>query len=182
MPTQARLRQQRLDDRARLDNRPPRRVGSHGSPPFHPTAEMKRLVTALAGTKMTQVEIALVIVNPHTQRPISTETLRKFFRPELEAGWASLRSLIGRRYIEALNAGQAWAIREGLRQLFGWKNSRDIVTVENRVTIGQDDTVAEFERLLASIRAARTIEGSATEVRQDETGADVVPLSPRRRQ
>jgi len=138
----------------------------------------------MAGMKMTQAEIAAAIVNPHTERPISIETLRKYFKPELEAGWATLKSLISRRYIESLNAGQAWAIQSGLRQYFGWKNSAgDIIPVEAAPAAAQDDDqiIREFEQILAGIRDARTIDGSATKVRQD-TGADIVPLSPRRRQ
>ena len=151
MPTLAKLRPQ-------LADRPPRRVGSAGSPPFYPTADNKALVKALAGMKMSEAEIAAVIVNPHTEKPISIETLRKYFKPELEAGWASLKGLIGRRYIESLNAGQVWAIQAGLRQFYGWKNSgghhphRD-----SHAGAGQDDGEAmrELEHLLSTIRAAR---------------------------
>jgi hypothetical protein len=151
MPTLAKLRPQVAD-------RPPRRVGSAGSPPFYPTAENKALVKALAGTKMTQAEIAAVIINPHTEKPISIETLRKYFMPELEAGWASLKSLIGRRYMESLNAGQVWAIRAGLRHFYGWKNSGGIIPVETATPVaGQDgdEAMRELEHLLSSIRAAR---------------------------
>jgi hypothetical protein len=151
MPTLAKLRPQ-------LTDRPPRRVGSSGSPPFYPTTEMKALVKVLAGTKMTQAEIPAVIVNPHTEKPISIETLRKYFQPELEAGCASLKSLISRRYIESLNAGERWAIQAGLRQYFGWKNSGNIVPAEGTVVVEEDDddTIAEFDHLLSSIRTART--------------------------
>jgi len=86
--------------------RPQRRIGRSGSPPFHATAETKALVKALAGMRLTRIEICKLVID-------------------------------------------------------------------------DDDAIAEFERLLDRIRAARTIDGSATEVRQD-TGADVVPLSPRR--
>src|SRR6516225_341151 len=161
--------------------RPQLRIGRSGSPPFHATAETKALVKALAGMRLTRIEICKLVINPHTQRPISIDSLNKYFRPELEAGWAALKGLVGRRYIEALNAGQVWAIQAGLRQLFGWKNYGRIVTLDTAPPNSgdDDDAIAEFERLLDRIRAARTIDGSATEVRQD-TGADVVPLSPRR--
>jgi hypothetical protein len=52
--------------RPQLAQRPPRRVGSSGSPPFYPTTETKALVKAMAGMKMTQAEIAAVIINPHS--------------------------------------------------------------------------------------------------------------------
>lgn len=151
MPTLAKTRPQ-------LADRPPRRIGSAGSPPFTPTPEHKALVKAMAGMKMSEAEIAAVIVNPHTEKPISIETLRKYFKDELEAGWASLQSLVGRRYIESLNAGQVWAIRAGLRQFYGWKNSGGIIPIETATPeAGQDDDEAmrELEHLLSSIRAAR---------------------------
>jgi hypothetical protein len=182
--------------RPQLADRPPHRIGSAGSPPFRPTADNKALVKAMAGLKLTQAEIAAAIVNPHTERPISIETLRKYFRPELEAGWATLKSLVTRRYIEALNAGQVWAIQAGLRQLFGWRNSGHIIPLEAAPAAAQEDDdriIRDFERILAGIRAAaatEAIEDSATELPQDQTASDkpaadkpsgqVVPLTPRR--
>jgi hypothetical protein len=111
----------------------------------------------MAGMKMTQAEIAAAIVNPHTERPISIETLRKYFKPELDAGWATLKSLIGRRYIECLNAGPVWAIQVGLRQYFGWKNSGDVIPLEAASQAAQDDDqiIREFEHLHSGIRVAR---------------------------
>jgi hypothetical protein len=142
-------------------DRPPHRIGSAGSPPYYPTEKHRTLVKALAGMKMTKREICQVVINPHTERPISHDTLDKYFRPELEAGWASLKSLVGRRYIKSLKDGQAWAIRIGLRQFYGWKSSGNVVVVPLEAaaevaTHDDDETIREFEHLLLSIRAART--------------------------
>lgn len=57
-----------------------------GRPPFQPTAEQRRNVEVLAGLGLTQDEICLLVVNPTTGRPVTRDTLERYFRTELETG------------------------------------------------------------------------------------------------
>ncbi len=53
---------------------------------FEPTPEQRKRVQTLAGYGMGQREIAAVIKNPHTGKPVSVATLRKRFEEELRTG------------------------------------------------------------------------------------------------
>jgi hypothetical protein len=56
---------------------------SSGRPQFVPTQEQRLRVSVYVGAGLTQAEIAKLIVNPGTGRPVDEKTLRKFFAPEL---------------------------------------------------------------------------------------------------
>jgi hypothetical protein len=92
-----------------------------GRPPFVPTADQKLFVQAMAGIKMTLDEIRLLIINPQTNEPIAKTVLVKAFKRELTDGKARLKSIIARRFYEALERGDSWAIQLGLRTQFGWR-------------------------------------------------------------
>lgn len=91
--------------------------------PFAPTAEQRGFVAAMVGVKMTWDEICLLVVNPRTGRPISKETLQRHFMQELADGKAKLKALVGRRFMEAIEAREAWALQFALRHINGWKDS-----------------------------------------------------------
>jgi hypothetical protein len=75
----------------------------------------------MAGIKMTLDEIRLLIINPQTNEPIAKTVLVKAFKRELTDGKARLKSIIARRFYEALERGDSWAIQLGLRTQFGWR-------------------------------------------------------------
>lgn len=60
-------------------------------PAFLPTAQHRTFVSAVAGMRMTQEEIASIIQDPRTGQPISVPTLRKYFQHELETGRQRLK-------------------------------------------------------------------------------------------
>jgi hypothetical protein len=75
----------------------------------------------MAGIKMTLDEIRLLIINQQTNEPIAKTVLVKAFKRELTDGKARLKSIIARRFYEALERGDSWAIQLGLRTQFGWR-------------------------------------------------------------
>jgi hypothetical protein len=98
-------------------------------PTFQPTEDQRRWVRAMAGFKMTWDEMCLLVINPRTGKPISKETFGKAFAAELANGKARLKQLIATKYLERLNAGDAWAIQFGFRHIFGWQENENDVTV-----------------------------------------------------
>ena len=108
----------------------PNKPARVGHPPFEPTAEQRNFVAAMAGVRMTQDEIAMVIINPTTGRPINRETLAKYFAKELAEGKSKLKAVIGRRFLERLNAGEWHAIAFGFRHIFGWRENDLMVGVD----------------------------------------------------
>ena len=91
--------------------RPKKALGlrPRGRPPgdgFKPTAEQRNVVMMCAGYKMPEDEIARVVINPKTGKPISKVTLLAHFRADLDNGFAtvkmrvmaaSVRSAVGER-------------------------------------------------------------------------------------
>ena len=137
---------------------------------------------------MNQTEIVQVVINPHTGKPISLDTLRKYFSFELDTGWTQIKSLGGRRYLEALNRGERWAIEINLNHHWGWKSDQPHVEVINNTANINVDYEREFEYLLTSIRAARSHDegvrpGATREARRDAPQrhdvAESVPRLPK---
>jgi hypothetical protein len=96
--------------------------GKVGKPPFKPTQAQRELVTILIGMKMTWDQVRLLVINPRTGEPIAKTALSKHFRRELAEGGAQLKALIASKYHQALQNGDCWAVRMGLRNKFGWLN------------------------------------------------------------
>lgn len=105
-------------DIAERQNRP----SKGGMPRFVPTDDQRRFVSAMAGL-MTWNEIASIVINPRTSKPISKETLQRAFADELKVATARRKSIIGHRFIELVEAGDPWAIKFGLRYICGWNNA-----------------------------------------------------------
>ena len=63
-----------------------------GRPPFVPTPEMRNVVGLASGWGLPQDQIALLITNPSTGKPINEDTLKIHFEEELKQGisWANL--------------------------------------------------------------------------------------------
>jgi hypothetical protein len=59
---------------------------------YHPTDEDRNIVQVLAGILTPHNEIALVMVNPRTKKPISITTLRKAFKDQLAHGRARVKA------------------------------------------------------------------------------------------
>src|SRR5262249_40069257 len=104
-----------------------------GQPKFIPSTEQKNFVSVMAGMRMSHAEIAGVIINPRTQKPIDDMTLRRAFATELAVARAKIKSLVSTRFYEALIRGEQWAINFGLRHFLGYRND------DVKVSIGGGD-------------------------------------------
>jgi hypothetical protein len=68
--------------------------GKKGMPAFEPTDDQRKQVELLVGLGLTYVEIATVIINPRTNRGISTTTLQQRFEKELAEGQAKVKARV----------------------------------------------------------------------------------------
>jgi hypothetical protein len=98
-----------------------------GRPPFEPTKEDRARVQTLAGLGMRHDEICLLVDNPETGQPISEDTLRKYFKRELERGAPMANSTVARAlYTNATSAssrGHTTASIFWAKTRMGWKET-----------------------------------------------------------
>jgi hypothetical protein len=100
-----------------------------GQPPFEPTREQRRFVAAMAGTRMTWDEMCQLVLNPRSGKPISKETLGKYFRQELDAGKAKLKAKVAGKWMDAIDKGEQWAVQFALRHICGYRDGEVSVNV-----------------------------------------------------
>lgn len=67
-------------------NRKGKERGRTGRPPFVPTPEQRAQVEIMAGLGLRQGDIALLVINPETGRPIDERTMAREFADELARG------------------------------------------------------------------------------------------------
>jgi hypothetical protein len=92
----------------------------HEQKPFIATEEQRRIVSILSGFNVKQDDICKLIPGVNGNKWISKHTLNKHFRAELETGNVTLKELIARKFVDALEHGEAWAIRLGLKNKHRW--------------------------------------------------------------
>jgi hypothetical protein len=56
----------------------------------------------------------------HDGKPITKACLHKHFKRELADGGAKVKALIGQKFVEAVQRGEQWAIKLGMRNRYGW--------------------------------------------------------------
>ena len=99
-------------------------------PVFEPTEQQRIFVAAMAGAKMSVREIACLVINPRTNKPIAADTLQKAFAYELEAGIAKFKAFLIERWKEKLEPGGQWAPLEfALRAVNGLDDRAGAVSV-----------------------------------------------------
>jgi hypothetical protein len=75
--------------------------GRSGRKAFEPTADQRNTVKIMAGLAIPEDQICLAIINPQTRKPISTTTLRRAFRQEINTAQIELHTLVGNALINA---------------------------------------------------------------------------------
>jgi hypothetical protein len=91
-----------------------------GQPPFEPTKEQRRLVSVLAGMGRPHKEIATLVVNPRTGKPIDDVTLRLRFPEELCQAKAKVSLILGTSLLGKAKAGDNGALGMLARNHWGW--------------------------------------------------------------
>lgn len=90
------------------------------SKPFIPTDEQRFTVRQLVG-KMSEDDIASVIVNPETGRPITAKTMRKRFRKELQQGRINTKAYVIGKLFKLIEKENPASIFFYLKTQEGWR-------------------------------------------------------------
>jgi hypothetical protein len=109
------------------ENRPQNSVGR---PAFRPTDEQRRQVEAMVGYGIPEAQIALLIINPQTNRPIDEKTLRRHFRDEIDRGQVKANAAVAQSLFKLATSGNVTAAIFWIKTRMGWKE-----TVVNEVNI-----------------------------------------------
>src|SRR6516165_6952538 len=91
-----------------------------GQPPFEPTKEQRRTVSILAGVGRPHKEIATLVINPRTGKPIDDVTLGLRFPEELCQAKAKVSLILGTSLLGKAKAGDNGAIGMLARNHWGW--------------------------------------------------------------
>jgi hypothetical protein len=91
-----------------------------GRPPFKPTKEQRRMVSILAGLGRPHKEIATLLINPRTGKPIDDVTLRLRFPEELCQAKAKVSLILGTSLLGKARAGDNGALGMLARNHWGW--------------------------------------------------------------
>ena len=119
-------------------------------PSFKPTEAQRKLVEQLSGFGIPQRMICSLVENQSEGgKPVSAETLEKYFRTELDRGKAkALSQVAGRLFKTAISGESSQAVTAAifiLKTQAGWKESKEDVpenekpTYVKKIFIVQDD-------------------------------------------
>ena len=138
-----------------------------GRPPFKPTDEQRRNVAMMVAIGLRR-ELCLLVVNPHTKKPISVDTLARHFPHELESGVANAKAQVGssivRRALDLNHPQGATCAIFFAKTRMGWKE-HNVVEVESKSGVlvapgamAVDDWIEAAQRRAASTEQPGTKE------------------------
>jgi len=94
---------------------------------FEPTDEQRKQVEAMKGYGIPEPDIALLIINPRTEKPIARETLRKHFAYELSVGNAKANAKVAQSlYQQATDGKNTTAAIWWTKTRMGWKETQNL--------------------------------------------------------
>jgi hypothetical protein len=94
-----------------------------GRPAFQPTDEQRRQVEAMIGFGIPEAEIARLVVNPQTNRPVDEKTLRLHFRSEIDTGQVKANAAVAQSLFRQAVGGNVTAAIFWLKTRMGWKET-----------------------------------------------------------
>jgi hypothetical protein len=117
---------------------------------FRPSDQDKRVVQLLAGFAIPRDRICWAVVNPHTRRPITTDTLAKYFETELSRGRAEVDQLLADGLSKRLREANMTALVWCSKNLWNWADhvvqDGKGTSVDLSITIKPEDIAAELRR------------------------------------
>jgi hypothetical protein len=135
---------------------------------FVPDRYHKKLVTELVGFGLTHEEIAPLVIDYHTQQPISASSLRRHFRRELTLGLPKANATIARALFKAAAQGNVTAQIFWLKTRAGWREVQFVEVVPSPSEMSDE-------------QLDRFIERGEADIRTREAGGNVASLSAYRK-
>lgn len=90
---------------------------------FEPTEDQRNVVSMLAAVMIPQEDIARVIINPDTKKPIALNTLKAAFPEELETGRLKVKAFTVGKLFGLIQKGVPSAIYFYLKTQCGWRET-----------------------------------------------------------
>jgi hypothetical protein len=139
-----------------------------GRPQFKPTDEHRHQVETLSGLGLKLEEIALLIVNPQTDQPISVNTLRRHFAEELARGKPKMDAQVAqslvRRAVDMNHPQGATCAIFYLKTRAGWRETLGIeANIKSGVLVAPAEQDPEDWIAAAARRTADAPEPGAEE-------------------
>jgi hypothetical protein len=125
-----------------------------GRPPFEPTKEQRDVVSILAGLGRPHKEIATLVVNPRTRKPIDDVTLRLRFPEELRQAKAKVSLILGTSLLGKAKAGDNGALGMLARNHWGWDRP-GATTMALSVPSANGDIGEEGKIIIEMVRARK---------------------------
>ncbi len=125
---------------------------SHRFKRFDPTPDQRKVVRAAAQIGLPRDRIALLVINPHSNNPISERTLQYKFKDELRAGSAAADFKVLKTLVEMASSGDSVAATIFYAKCrLGWREQIDVehkgsVSV-NRVPVPGVVSLDEWQRV-----------------------------------
>lgn len=152
--------------------------GRPGHPPYVPTQDHRALVETLTGYGIPQDDIAKLIINPTTGKPIDGKTLRAYYRHELDVGTTKANAKVaGALFKNAVTPTERYPGGNPVCQIFWLKTRAGYRTVDKDPILplpmtegsGLEDEVPMIERarriaFALELSARQPIEGTAKKV------------------
>ena len=118
-----------------------------GQPRFQPTVSQRHTVTTLAGFHMTHDQMAMLILNEKTGKPISKNALEANFKEELRSGQSKVKMVMATKFMEIINQGNERAILWAMERI--WKIP-DPNRTDTRIGVAINDDGTPSDRRLVS--------------------------------
>jgi len=147
------------------------RKKTRGHPRFEPTADNRTTVETVAGFGLLHRDICLLIVNPHTGKPLSEKTLRANFKAELAIGAVKANANVVKSLYQQATKGNVTAAIWWTKCRMNWKEivraevaGKDGGPIQHHVDVSHltDAQLAALEEILGAGAAARSGPGRET--------------------
>lgn len=149
-----------------------------GRKPYVPTQDHRALVETLTGYGIPQEDIARLIINPTTGKPIDGKTLREHYRHELDVGTTKANAKVaGALFKNATTPTERYPAGNPVCQIFWLKTRAGFRTVDREPILpipmtegtGLDEDIPMIERarriaFALELSARQPIEGTAKKV------------------
>jgi hypothetical protein len=131
-----------------------RRIRSpKGQKPFVPTDVQRRMVIAMAAIPRPVREIATLIINPMTGKPIDEVLAMRVFENELKSAQAQYDLMCSSSLGKKLKEGDNWAMASWSRNKWGWDKRGGEMTLT--VPSANGDLGEEGKIIIEMVRAPK---------------------------
>jgi hypothetical protein len=136
-----------------------------GMPRFEPDEQQRHIVSMMAGVKAGRHEIARLILNPRTGKPINERTLEQHFAEELATGNARLKVALSRSFFKLVEECSEHSVLFGMRTILGFDDRN--IPAGAAFTVNDGDRTMKIEFIVPGAEHVRQIEALGNHSQHD---------------